>query len=299
MKLDYNKKYINLPNGEKLAYLEEGIENKKTLLLIHGNFSSSMHFVVLINNLKDKYHLLVPDMRGFGDSTYNNRISSLRQLGDDLSLFLNELKIKKVDGVIGWSLGAGVAMEFAAHHSDMLDRLILIAATTHKGYPIYKKDSNMQSILGEVYSSPEEMATDPVHVLPLLSVIQTQNFDAMSQAFRAMYVKDPDVELNKVMVNESLKQKNLMDADWAISNINMSKTPNGYNNGENTIKNIKCPVMHMWGRQDLYLAPEYMTLDNFNALKDKSILKTYDTSHMIFIDDEINSTKDIVEFMEK
>lgn len=291
------KKKIKIANNEELAYVEEGINNKKKVLLIHGNFSSSLHYIVLINNLKEKYHVLAPDMRGFGDSTYNNKIDTLKDLAFDLKLFLEAKKIEKIDCVIGWSLGGGVAMEFCANFPEVSPKMVLIASTTHKGYPVYKKDKNMQPT-GEPYKNREEMATDPVQVAPLLMMINTKNFELMSQAFRAMYVKDPDKELNKIMVEDSLKQKNLVDADWAISTINMSNTPNPYNKGDGTIKNIKAKTLHMWGVMDLYLAPEFMTLDNYNALKENSIYKKYNSSHMIFIDDEINAKNDIIDFIE-
>ena len=32
----------------------------------------------MIEELKDKYHLLVPDLRGFGDSTYNRESQALK-----------------------------------------------------------------------------------------------------------------------------------------------------------------------------------------------------------------------------
>lgn len=295
--LNLTKKFQKIANGETLAYVEAGDAKKKTLLLVHGNFSSSLHFVRAIKNLSPHFHILAPDMRGFGDSTYNKRIKTLKELGDDLILFLDE---KKIDNayVLGWSLGGGVVLEMAAHHPKRVEKLVLVASTTHKGYPVFKKDANMQPILGATYSSPEEMGTDPVQVLPLLMAQQNQDFDAMNMAFGAMFIVQPEEEERKVMITESLKQKNLIDADWAISGINMSNEPSAYNKGDNTIKNVKCPVLHLWGLQDIYLAPEYMTLDNYNALKDQSTLIRYpNCGHVIFIDAEKESTEDIVKFL--
>lgn len=295
MKID--KKKIKIANGETLAYIEAGDPKNDTLLLVHGNFSSGAHYYRAINNLSPEFHIIAPDMRGFGDSTYNNRISTLKELGDDLILLLDELKIEKAF-VLGWSLGGGVVMEMAAHHPKRVEKLVLVASTTHRGYPVFKKDKNMQQILGEVYESPEEMGTDPVQVLPLLNAQKNQDFDAMNQAYNAMFLVQPEEDERKLMVNEALKQVNLIDADWAISNINMSNEPSAYNKGEGTITNIKCPVLHLWGMKDLWLAPEYMTLDNYTALKDQSTIIRYpECGHIIFIDKEEESTKDITKFL--
>ena len=293
------KKTIKIANGETLAYIEEGNPKNKTLLLVHGNFSSGMHYYRAIKNLSPEFHIIAPDMRGFGDSSYNNRISTLKELGDDLILLLDALKIDKAF-VLGWSLGGGVVMEMAAHHPDRVEKLVLVASTTHRGYPVFKKDKNMQQILGEVYESPEEMGTDPVQVLPLLIAQKNQDFEAMSQAYQAMFLVEPEEEEKEMMIKEALKQVNLIDADWAISTINMSDIPSAYNKGEGTITQIKCPVLHLWGMKDLWLAPEYMTLDNYTALKSQSTIIRYtECGHIIFIDKEEESTKDIIKFLKE
>src|SRR5690554_611721 len=129
MKID--KKKMKIANGETLAYIEAGDPKNDTLLLVHGNFSSGAHYYRAINNLSPEFHIIAPDMRGFGDSTYNNRISTLKELGDDLILLLDELKIEKAF-VLGWSLGGGVVMEMAAHHPKRVEKLVLVASTTHR-----------------------------------------------------------------------------------------------------------------------------------------------------------------------
>ncbi len=295
--LNLTKKFQKIANGETLAYVEAGDVKKKTLLLVHGNFSSSLHFVRAIKNLSPHFHILAPDMRGFGDSTYNNRIKTLKELGDDVILFMDAKGVEKAY-VLGWSLGGGVVLEMAAHHPKRVEKLVLVASTTHKGYPVFKKDANLQPILGATYESPEEMGTDPVQVLPLLMAQQNQDFAGMKAAVGAMFIVQPSEEEADLMVRESLKQANLIDADWAISGINMSSEPSAYNPGEGTIKNVKCPVLHLWGLEDIWLAPEYMTLDNYNALKDQSTLIRYPKcGHVIFLDAEVESTRDIVNFL--
>ena len=49
------KKKIKIANGETLAYIEEGNPENKTLLLVHGNFSSGMHYYRAIKNLSPKF----------------------------------------------------------------------------------------------------------------------------------------------------------------------------------------------------------------------------------------------------
>ena len=92
MFLKIEKKYLTLPNGEKIAYVEKG-KGDKVIVLVHGNFSSSYHYEPLYKRIPDEYRVIVPDLRGYGDSSYNSPIDSLHELGDDVVLLLKEFNI--------------------------------------------------------------------------------------------------------------------------------------------------------------------------------------------------------------
>ncbi|BCR36009.1 intracellular short-chain-length polyhydroxyalkanoate depolymerase [Mariniplasma anaerobium] len=291
------KRKIVLKNGEVYHYVEQGA-GEKVILLVHGNFSSSLHFTPLFDRLPKDVRVIAPDLRGFGDSTYYRRISSLYDLAEDLKLFMEAKDIKSAD-VIGWSLGGGVALEFAAHYPLMVEHLVLINSTTHRGYPIFKKDALGKPMIGQVYESPDEMAKDPVQILPLLNAQKEGNFDFVSYIFGVTIytVNKPSKEDNKLWIDESLKQRNLADADWALANLNMSDQHNMYNAGSNNISKVKAPVLHTWATKDITV-PEYMVLENVNALKKRSKLIVYENcGHSPLVDVPDQLTKDILEFI--
>jgi pimeloyl-ACP methyl ester carboxylesterase len=294
----YEKKQIVLKNGEVIHYVEKGTGDK-TLLLIHGNFSSSLHYTPLLERLPKDIRVIAPDLRGYGDSSYYRRIHSLKELADDMALFLEAKRIHKVD-VVGWSLGGGVALEMAAHYPDVVKHMVLINSTTHRGYPIFKKGENNQMLVGQVYESPEELGKDPVQVIPLLEAQKNKNFAVMSFVFdQTIYtVGKPTKEQNELWINESLKQKNLIDADWALANLNMSSQHNFYNAGTNNINNVKCPILHTWGNKDI-VVPEYMVLENYKALEKQSKLVVYENcGHSPLVDVPDQLTKDILDFIQ-
>jgi len=269
------KKFVVLKNKETIAYLEKGT-GKKYLILVHGNFSSSVYYKPLLDRLPEDVHTLALDMRGFGDSSYLKKIMSLKDLAEDLKLFMDALKIEKAD-IAGWSLGGGVVMEFAALYPERLNKLILINSTTHKGYPVFKKDSSGQMKIGEVYSTREEMAEDPIQVKPLLLALAAQNFEFIKYIFDlTIYTYNkPNEEDNKLYITDSLKQKNLVDVDWALASLNMGEVHNFYSPGDGSIKNIKSETLHIWGTHDKTV-PEYMVLDNVKALEDLSTYVKFD-----------------------
>ena len=292
------KKFIKLSNNEEYAYLEQG-SGEKYLILVHGNFSSGMYFKPLLERLPKNIHVFTPDLRGFGDSSYNNQIMSLKDLALDLKIFMDELNIAKAD-ILGWSLGGGVVMEFAAKYPDKVDKLILLNSTTHKGYPVFKKDATGQVKLGEVYSSREEMSLDPIQVKPLLTALENNNFDFVKYIFDlTIYTySKPSEEDNKIYINESLKQRNLVDVDFALASLNMGKDHNLYHEGENIIADIKAPVLHVWGTYDKTV-PEYMVLDNIKALEEQSTYVKFDEcGHSPLVDKPEELTKTILSFIE-
>ena len=75
------KKYRVSIGNEKLAFLDEG--QGEVVLMVHGNMSSSVHYKPLIDRIKHKYRCIAVDLRGFGDSTYNNRFDTLDELAED------------------------------------------------------------------------------------------------------------------------------------------------------------------------------------------------------------------------
>ncbi len=290
------KEAITLPNKETLKYLEQG-EGEKTLILIHGNFSSSLHYSTLLEALPKTIKTYALDLRGYGDSTYHNRITSLLDFANDVKMFMDSKDIKTA-AILGWSLGGGVAMELAAHDPERTEELILVNSTTHKGYPVFKKDATGKPVIGEVYQSVDELAADPIQVIPLLNAQKNKDFNMMSFIFdQTIYtVNKPRPQDNTLWINESLKQVNLVDADWALTTQNMSDEVGFYGQGDGMIKNISARTLHTWGDRDITV-PEYMINDNVKAIKN-STLKVYkDCGHSPFVDNMSEIVKDILEFI--
>ncbi|MBR2974432.1 MAG: alpha/beta hydrolase, partial [Clostridia bacterium] len=148
---------------EQLAYIDKG--QGEVVLLIHGNMSSSVHYMPLIDKISSQFRCIAPDLRGFGDSTYNNRFDSLEALTDDVAMLLQALNIPSAY-VVGWSTGGGIALKMAAKYPQMVKKLFSIEGAGFKGYPVYVKE-NFKST-GKAYANKEAMAADPMQVAPML-----------------------------------------------------------------------------------------------------------------------------------
>ena len=290
------KKYVDLVNKETYAYLEQG-KGSQYLILVHGNVSSSIYFKPLLERLPKDIHVFAPDLRGFGDSSYNNPIESLKDFADDLYLFMEKLNIPKAD-ILGWSLGGGVVMEFAVKYKEKLNKLILLNSASHKGYPVFKKDESNQMIIGEVYQTREEMAKDPVQVLPLLMAYESKNKGLLRTIYNmTIYtVNKPNEEDYELYIEDTLKQRNLVDVDFALASLNMGQTHNLYTEGDNTISDIKADTLHIWGTHDITV-PEQMVKANVDAIQNSTYVKFDQCGHSPLVDKADELTETLLQFI--
>lgn len=258
---------VDLANGESIFYREMG-RGKKTILLIHGNMSSSKHWEPVYEKMKDEYKIFAVDLRGMGESSYHNRFDSLKELADDVAEFCEILKIRDLV-VAGWSTGGGIAMELAADYPDLVNKLILVESVSPKGYPLLKKNEKGEAIPGAVYESKEAMAKDPIQVLPAVLAMENQDFNTMKQIWdAAIYVvKKPDEKKYQEYLEETLKQRNLVDIDWALATFNISNEHNGMVKGNGKVTKIKQPTL-IFGADLDYVVPLSMVEETSNILGD-------------------------------
>ncbi len=268
---------VELPNGETMFYREMG-QGDETLLLIHGNMSSSKHWEPVYEKMKDRYKIYAVDLRGMGESSYHNSFDTLKELTDDVAAFCKALNIKKTIAV-GWSTGGGIVMELAADYPELVKKGILIESVSYKGYPIFKKNEKGEPIPGEFYSSKEEMAKDPIQVVPALQAMESGDRETIRMIWdAAIYVVEkPSDEKYEEYLTAILQQRNLIDVDWALANFNLSNEHNGMTEGNGKIQKIKQPML-LFGAELDYVVPKYMVEETAEALAENAEMHMFKNS---------------------
>ena len=119
-------KDFTLASGEKMAYLEGGNLNGAPLLLIHGFGGNKDNFTRIADKL-DGYHLIIPDLIGFGNSSKPMRAD---YRSDAQAERLHELlQFKGLNSAIhigGNSMGGSISVAYAAMYPNNVKSLWLL-----------------------------------------------------------------------------------------------------------------------------------------------------------------------------
>lgn len=99
--------------------------NGPPLLLLHG-FPLDHRMWAFQEPLADAATLVMPDLRGFGESRAAAPIESIRQLADDCAEVIAAIDRGGRAVVCGLSMGGYVAEHVAVHHPDLVRGLILV-----------------------------------------------------------------------------------------------------------------------------------------------------------------------------
>jgi len=288
---------VKIKNGETIKYYDIGSKNNEVLLLIHGNVSSAIFFEPVFQELSQKYRIIAPDLRGFGNSSYNNKINDLKDFADDIKELVDFLKIKKFK-LLGWSLGGNISMEFSANYPEMVEKLILLSSGSPKGYPVYKKDALGAPLINEIYAKKEDLALDPIQVLPMLNIFETNNVAMLEFIYGAtIFTKNkPDSNVASIWMKNAIKQKNLVDVDWALANFNITNEKGVYQDGNGKINNIKCDVLILWGNKDITV-PFNMFEETTQAFKNAKVRVFEGCGHALIVDERDKFISEVLEFL--
>ncbi|KEK23256.1 3-oxoadipate enol-lactonase [Bacillus gaemokensis] len=289
---------VSLSNGETIAYQEVGRKNREILVLIHGNMTSSQHWDLAIEKFQDQYHIYAIDLRGFGQSSYHKPIDSLQDFADDLKLFIDELQLKKFT-LMGWSMGGGVAMEFTACYPDHVEKLILVESVGMKGYPMFKKDMNGQPIVSTLLKTKEEVAQDPVQIVPVLDAIKNMNKLYYRTVWNLLIYthNKPDPERYEKYLDDMLTQRNFVDVNYALITFNISDEHNGVVLGNGHIHRLRVPTLVLQGDRD-YVVPQVVGEELAKHLPNAKLVILEDCGHSPFIDCLDEFTQHVTNWLE-
>lgn len=126
-------------NGLKLYYEIHGTGAGEPLVLLHGGLGSTEMFGDLLTSLSKTSRVITPDLQAHGRTADIDRPISYEALGDDIAALMKHLGIEKAD-VMGYSLGAGTALQTTIRHPAVVRKLVVVST-------VFKRDGWYPEIL--------------------------------------------------------------------------------------------------------------------------------------------------------
>lgn len=115
-------KRINIP-GATLSVNDAG--DGSPILFVHGFPLDHTMWREQVADLSRDFRCIVPDLRGFGQSTVTEGKVTMEQFADDLAALLDALAIAEPVVLCGLSMGGYIAWQFVRRHAARLKTLIL------------------------------------------------------------------------------------------------------------------------------------------------------------------------------
>jgi len=288
---------VQLPNGETIAYRKRA-GGEETICLVHGNMISSYHWDIMFDHFDDRYTLIAPDLRGQGKSSYVNPINSLNDFANDLKAFVDTLKLP-IFHLMGWSMGGGIAMQFASTYASHVNKLILVSSMSTRGYPFFKVNAFGKTDYRKRLKSKEEIKNDRARYIPISNAYESKNTAFLEQILNVtMYpVNKPKRSRYRAYLKDILQQRNLLEVYNAMNRFNISHQSNGVVEGTKEVDKIHAPTLLLWGDKDVIVSREMQEeiIQDFNGRANMRILKN--VGHSPLIDDFTSFEREVLQFL--
>jgi len=148
--------YANL-NGLNLYYEIHG--EGTPLILLHGGLGSTEMSSPMTKTLSQGRRVIAVDLQAHGRTADIDRPIRYEAMGDDIAGLIAHLGIEQAD-LMGYSLGAGVALRTAIQHPAVVRKLVVVSTT-------FRRDGWYPEIMAAVSrldaASAESMKQSPLY----------------------------------------------------------------------------------------------------------------------------------------
>jgi pimeloyl-ACP methyl ester carboxylesterase len=190
---------INI-DGYEIFYREAGEPTKPTLLLLHGFPSSSHMFRDFMPLLADRFHLIAPDIPGFGQSEAPSRAKfsyTFDSLADIIQRFIEVLGIERF-ALYAFDIGAPIGFRIAMREPKRVAAII-----SQNGNAYEEGLSDVWNPIRRYWSDPTDTNRDALREIMKPPAIRWQYEHGVSDlsavspdgySLDAFYMSRPDAE---------------------------------------------------------------------------------------------------------
>ena len=231
--------FLNLKNGSRIHYRDEGDLYKPAIILLHGFNGSLFNFERMVPLLSKEFRLISIDLPGFG---LTGAIPSMDYSTQNSILVINELtKHLGVEefSIAGNSMGGGIAWRYALENPEKTQSLILLASSG-----IYSSEERLQIEESE-RESPLVWKLMRSNFVSYFLSLYTPKFFATQGLKTSVY--DPNLATEEIA--NQFHELTLMQGSREAILSRFSKQ-NYSNEKPDILKKIQAPTLIIHGRED-------------------------------------------------
>jgi len=228
----------------KVFYREAGNPNSPKILLLHGYAASSFMYRGLIPLLADKYHVIAPDLPGFGftEAPANGSYSyTFDQLAKTIGQFTEQLKLDRYAMQV-FDYGAPVGWRLAVANPSRITAII-----SQNGNAYEEGLGNGWAPIQKYWKEPTRENRESLHEFPTPSSIKWQYLEG---------VPDPSLVPPDAIALESYLVSRAGNADVQLDLLldyrtNVAKYPEF----QAYFREHQPPLLAVWGKNDPFFLP--------------------------------------------
>lgn len=199
----------------------------KTIVFVHGLSDSLVYWKVLTETLKKDYQTLIFDLRGHGESSDDDRKTTIDLYQEDLYQLLKALNIENAV-FAGLSLGGNVILDLAINHPEMVNGLIVMSSFPEHDEKLKEIFDDFEKAIDQgfveffdtilPYTLPDDLLEEHKELLENVKIeaAKTANIEGIRNGINAGYGFNLTDRLNEIKVPTLViagEEDNLTDLD--------------------------------------------------------------------------------------
>jgi len=273
-------------DGKKIFYREAGVKSAPTILLLHGFPTSSHMFRNLIPILAEHYHVVAPDLPGFGFSITPDRKTvcyNFENLTKVIEKFIETIGLGRF-AIYVFDYGAPVGFRLALAHPERITAII-----SQNGNAYEEGLSEGWNPIQKYWKEPTEANRNALREFLKPETTKWQYTHGVADASQ---VAPESYTLDAALLARPGNDEIQLDffLDYA-SNVAL------YPKFQEYFRTKRPPLLAVWGKNDPFFLPpgaEAFKRDNPNAE-----VKFYDTGHFALETHAEEIAREIIDFLRR
>ncbi len=227
----------------RLHYVDWGNEGKPPMLMIHGGRDHCRNWDWTAEALRDRYHIIAPDLRGHGDSQW--MVGSSYEINDyvyDIAQLIHQKGLAPLT-IVAHSMGGAIALRYTGLYPENVKKLVVIEGLG----PSPKMIAERKQV------SDDQRIRNWIDEIRRLSSRQPRRYESIEDAYKRMQEENPHLspERARHLTVHGVNQNEDGTYSWKFDNYVRAFPPGGFDEKVTAElwARITCPTLLIRGTE--------------------------------------------------